>query len=166
MPASVEGSAPPEHFGPGGMNTPMTLAERELMSDQGSTPPPPPPGSGDGGYSAPPPPPPGSGDGGYAAPPPPMGGMGGPVDHPKGMTVLVLGILSLVCCSPLGIVALIMGNNALKEIDAQPGRYGNRQIVQIGRILGIIGIVFLVISIIWLLFLGGLAAISGDSSSM
>ena len=95
-----------------------------------------------------------------------MGGMGGPVDHPKGMTVLILGILSLVCCSPLGIVALVMGNNALKEIDAQPGRYGNRQIVQIGRILGIIGIVFLVISIIWLIFLGGLAAISGDSSSM
>lgn len=135
------------------------------MSDQGSTPPPPPPGSGDGGYSAPPPPPPGSGDGGYAAPPPPMGGMGGPVDHPKGMTVLILGILSLVCCSPLGIVALVMGNNALKEIDAQPGRYGNRQIVQIGRILGIIGVVLLVLSIIWIIFFGGLAMISGNSTS-
>jgi hypothetical protein len=89
---------------------------------------------------------------------------GGAVDHPKGITVLVLGILSIVCCSPLGIVALIMGNNALKEIDAQPGRYSNRQLVQIGRILGIVGIVFLVLSIIWLLFLGGLAAVSGDNS--
>jgi Domain of unknown function (DUF4190)/M penetrans paralogue family 26 len=129
------------------------------MSDQGSPPPPPPPppGSGDGGgYYAPPPP-----GGGYNAPPPPMGG--GPVDHPKGITVLVLGILSLVCCSPLGIVALVMGNNALKEIDAQPGRYSNRQIVQIGRILGIIGIVFLVITIIWFLFLGGLTALSGSN---
>ena len=109
------------------------------MSDQGSTPPPPPPpGSGDGGYSAPPPPPPGSGDGGYgggySAPPPPMGDWEARWTTPKGMTVLILGILSLVCCSPLGIVALAMGNNALKEIDAQPGRYGNRQIVQIGRI--------------------------------
>ena len=90
--------------------------------------------------------------------------MGGPVDHPKGITVLVLGILSIVCCSPLGIVALIMGNNALKEIDAQPGRYSNRQIVQIGRILGIIGIVLLVLGLIWVLFLGGLAAISGDNN--
>ena len=89
------------------------------MSDYGSTPPPPPPGSGDGGYG-----------GGYAAPPPVGGGMGGPVDHPKGMTVLILGILGIVCCSPLGIVAFFMGNTALKEIDAQPGRYGNRQIVQ------------------------------------
>jgi hypothetical protein len=131
------------------------------MSDYGS-PPPPPPGSGSGeggGYAAPPP----GGGGPYGAPPPPMGG--GPVDHPKAITVLILGILSLVCCSPLGIVALIMGNNALKEIDSQPGRYGNRQTVQIGRILGIIGIVLLVLSIIWLVFLGGLAAVSGGNST-
>jgi hypothetical protein len=93
-----------------------------------------------------------------------MGGAGGPVDHPKGITILVLGILSLVCCSPLGIAAFIMGNNALKEIDAEPGRYGNRQIVQIGRILGIIGMVLLVVSILWLLFAGGIAAISGSNN--
>ena len=124
------------------------------MSDYGSTPPPPPPpGSGDGGYG-----------GGYAAPPPVGGGMGGPVDHPKGMTVLILGILGIVCCSPLGIVAFVMGNNALKEIDAQPGRYGNRQIVQIGRILGIVAMVLLVLSILWIVFFGGLAAVSGSSS--
>lgn len=109
------------------------------MSDYGSTPPPPPP-------------------------PPPSGGPGA-VDHPKGMTILILGILSLVCCSPLGIAAWLMGNNALKEIDAQPGRYGNRQTVQIGRILGIIGIVLLVLGLIWVVFLGGLAAISGDTST-
>lgn len=110
------------------------------MSDYGSTPPPPPP------------------------PPPPMGGPGA-VDHPKGMTILILGILSLVCCSPLGIAAWLMGNTALKEIDAQPGRYGNRQIVQIGRILGIIGTVLLLLGIVWLLFLGGLAAVSGGFES-
>lgn len=103
----------------------------------------------------------------YSATPPPVpgGGMGGPVDHPKGVTVLVLGILSIVCCSPLGIAAFVMGNNALKEIDAQPGRYGNRQIVQIGRILGIVGMVLLVLGVIWVVFLGGLAAISGGTST-
>ena len=108
------------------------------MSDYGSTPPPP--------------------------PPPPMGGPGA-VDHPKGMTILVLGILSLVCCSPLGIAAWLMGNSALKEIDAQPGRYGNRQIVQIGRILGIIGTILLALTVIWFVFLGGLAAVSGGFDS-
>ena len=127
------------------------------MSDYGSTPPPPPP-----------PPPPGSGEGGggYAAPPPPGGGLGGgPVDHPRGITILVLGILSVVCCSPLGIAAWLMGNTALREIDAEPGRYGNRQIVQIGRILGIIGVVLLLLSIVWIIFFGGLAMISGNSTS-
>ena len=125
------------------------------MSDYGSTPPPPPPPGG-GGYAAPPP---GAG-GTYGA-----GGQGFPVDHPKGMTVLVLGILSILCCAPLGIAAWVMGNTALREIDAQPGRYGNRQLVQIGRILGIIGVVLLVLGLLWVFLLGGLAVLSGDSSS-
>jgi len=100
--------------------------------------------------------------GGY---PPSYGGYGYPAqtEHPQGTTILILGILSIVCCGVLGPVAWVMGNNALKEIDAQPGRYSNRQIVQIGRILGIIGIVFLVITIIWFLFLGGLTALSGSN---
>lgn len=106
----------------------------------------------------------------YGTPPPPpplaAGGMGGgAVDHPKGITILVLGILSVLCCSPLGIAAFLMGNNALREIDAAPGRYGNRQIVQIGRILGIVGMVFLVLSLLWVIFFGGLAALSGSSST-
>lgn len=96
-------------------------------------------------YGTPPPP-----------PPPPYGGPAGPVDHPKGITILVLGILSVVCFQPLGIAAWLMGNTALKEIDAEPGRYGNRQIVQIGRILGIVGtillIVGIVIGVLWLAF--------------
>lgn len=138
------------------------------MSDYGSTPPPP-PGGGGGGYdggSTPPPPPSGGGyDGGaYGAPPTPAGQPQGG-DHPKGMTILVLGILSLVCCSPLGIAAWVMGNKALKEIDSAPGRYNNRQLVSIGRILGIIGTVLLVLSIIWIVFLGGLAVLSGDTTS-
>ena len=106
----------------------------------------------------------------YGTPPPPPpiadGGMGGgAVDHPKGITILVLGILSVLCCSPLGIAAFLMGNNALKEIDAAPGRYSNRQLVQIGRILGIVGMVFLVLSLLWIIFFGGLAALSGGSST-
>lgn len=134
------------------------------MSDYGSPPPPPPPGGGD--YSAPPPP------GGGHYPPPPMGGapygggpQGYPVDHPKGMTVLILGILSLVCCGPLGIVAWVMGNTALREIDAQPGRYGNRQLVQIGRILGIVGGGLFLLGILAFLFFGGMTLIFGSTSS-
>lgn len=89
--------------------------------------------------------------------------MGGPIDHPRGVMILVLGILSLVCCSPLGIVAWVMGNTALREIDAAPAQYRNRQVVQIGRILGIIGTVLLILSLLWVLFFGGLAVLSGNN---
>lgn len=86
------------------------------------------------------------------------------IEHPKGTTILILGILGLVCCSPLGVAAFFMGNTALKEIDAAPGRYSNRGVVQAGRICGIISCVLLALSILWLFALGGLAAISGSSS--
>ncbi|HEY0237333.1 MAG TPA: DUF4190 domain-containing protein [Friedmanniella sp.] len=63
-----------------------------------------------------------------------------PFDHPSGTTVLVLGILSLVLCPIIGIFAITMGNRALREIDADPYAYRNRQSVAIGRILGIVAV--------------------------
>ena len=52
----------------------------------------------------------------------------------------------LICCSPLGIAAIILGNSAKSEI-ASTGQ-GGRGMAQAGFILGIIGLVFMVISII------------------
>jgi hypothetical protein len=62
-----------------------------------------------------------------------------PVDHPQGTTILVLGILGLITCPILAVVAWVMGNGALREIDAAPGRYANRGNVAAGRICGIVG---------------------------
>ncbi len=74
------------------------------------------------------------------------GGPAVPQPHPQGTTVLVLGIVGLVVCFIAGIVALVMGNKALKEIDANPGAYNNRQNVVIGGIwLQVIGIIIYVI---------------------
>lgn len=95
----------------------------------------------------PPGPPPGYGPAPYGGPPPGYGGYGyGPVpqEHPQGTIVLVLGILGLVACQLLGPVAWVMGNNALKEIDADPGRYSNRGNVNAGRICGIVATVLIV----------------------
>ena len=106
---------------------------------------------------------PGQGPGGYGQNPY-QGGYGGPVPqpHPQGTTVLVLGIVGLVICGIAGIVALVMGNKALKEIDANPAAYNNRQTVVIGRVLGIISIVLwaigLVFSIIYFIFIGSMIA--------
>jgi len=98
--------------------------------------------------SMPPPPPPGYSPG-YQPYSQPAG-----VDHPNGTTVLVLGILSLVVCGLLGPVAWVMGNNAIKEMDAQPGLvFRNRGNVTAGRICGIIGSVFLVLSVLAVVFM-------------
>ena len=64
-----------------------------------------------------------------------------PQPYAQATTVLVLGILGLVVCFICGIFAITMGNKGLKEIDANPAAYNNRQTVVIGRVLGIISVV-------------------------
>jgi uncharacterized membrane protein YjgN (DUF898 family) len=107
----------------------------------------------------------------YGAPPPPAAAPQysqgpGPVEHPKGTLILILGILSLVCLSILGPFAWVMGNRAIQEIDANPGAYSNRGTVQAGRICGIIGTVLLVLGAIWLIILvaTGMFASLGSTS--
>lgn len=105
------------------------------------------------------PPPPGYGYGagyGYATP---------AYNHPNGTKILVLGILSLVLCQVLGPVAWVMGNNALREIDAAGGVAANRGNVVAGRVCGIIASVLLILGV--LLWVGILvfAAALGSSSN-
>lgn len=103
----------------------------------------------------------------YGTPPPPAPQYNqgpGPVEHPKGTLILILGILSIVCLSILGPFAWVMGNRAIQEIDANPSGYTNRGIVQAGRICGIVGTVLLILSVIWLVILvatGAFTAMSG-----
>jgi hypothetical protein len=78
----------------------------------------------------------------------------GPREHPQGTLILILGIASIVCIQLLGPVAWIMGNRAIREIDANPGAYSNRGTVNAGRICGIIGTVFLVVGVItWIILI-------------
>ena len=126
----------------------------------GSYPPPPPPVSG--GY---PPPPPRAGlPGGYPpAPPegvyPPAyavgpGGMplGAGMKPNRGGLVLALGIVGLLCCGPVSIVAYIMGKNDLAAMIVGQMDPSGRSNTNIGRILGIVGMVFLVLQIVWIAF--------------
>nr|WP_166139931.1 DUF4190 domain-containing protein [Nocardioides ochotonae] len=73
-----------------------------------------------------------------------------PTEHPRGTTILVLGILSIVCCGIFtGIPAIVMGKNALREIDAQPpGAFSNRGTVNTGYICGIVGTVLFVVGLV------------------
>lgn len=92
-------------------------------------------------YSEPPPPQ-------YGAPQPPYGGMPAP-NHPRATLILVLGIVSIVCCGLFtGIPAIVMGRKALSEIDAAPGQFGGRGQVNAGYICGIIGTALSVLGIL------------------
>ncbi len=78
----------------------------------------------------------------------------------RGTLILVLGILSLVVCSPLGIAAWIMGAGDLKEMDAGTMDPGGRGSTQAGKICGIIGTILLIVGVIifGIIFTFGLAA--------
>lgn len=81
-------------------------------------------------------PPQGPYGGGY----PPHGyGPPRPPDHPEAITVLVLGILSVVVCPLIGPFAWSKGNHAMEEINASGGAIGGYNMVQAGRICGIVG---------------------------
>ena len=74
-------------------------------------------------------------------------------EQSQATTILVLGILSLICCGLIGIAAWIMGTNELKAIDEGRRPPENRGTANAGRICGIIGVA------LW--GLGTILAISG-----
>ena len=78
----------------------------------------------------------------------------------RGTLILVLGILGLVVCAPLGIAAWIMGAGDLKEMDAGTMDPSGRGVTQAGKICGIIGTILLIIGlvIVGMVFLFGFAA--------
>lgn len=66
----------------------------------------------------------------------------------RATTVLVLGILSLVVCAPLGIAAWIMGNRDLREMSSGLMDPSGRDSTSAGRVCGIIGTVLFIVSIV------------------
>ena len=120
------------------------------MSDAGSYPPPPPPGSGGGGYAA----------------PPPIGGPGGsPPDNKLVWSILV----TLFCCLPFGIVAIIKSAEVNSKWSAGDVAGANQSAADAGKwikwsviawaISAVIGVVFWILIVV-------LAASSSSSSGM
>ena len=92
-------------------------------------------------------------------------GYGQQVDHPQGTVILVLGILGLVFCQILGPVAWVMGNTALREIDANPAAYSNRSNVAVGRMLGIIASVLIILGLIAIVAIFAITFLGSSASS-
>ena len=62
--------------------------------------------------------------------------------------VLVLGVLSLIICAPLGIAAWVMGAGDLREMDAGLRVADGRSTTKVGMICGIIGTVLFVLQVL------------------
>jgi ABC-type Fe3+ transport system permease subunit len=78
-------------------------------------------------------------------------------EQSQATTILVLGILSIVCCGLLGIAAWVMGNNELKAIDEGRRPPENRGTANAGRICGIVGVALTALGLV--LALSGILAI-------
>lgn len=70
----------------------------------------------------------------------------------NGVLILVLGILGLILCPPIGIIAWIMGHQELNKI--RLGQVSNQDegLARAGKILGIIGTIYFIVITILLAF--------------
>lgn len=66
----------------------------------------------------------------------------------RGTLILVLGILSLIVCAPLGIAAWIMANGDLKDMDAGHMDPEGRSLTQGGKICGMISTILMGLSLL------------------
>jgi hypothetical protein len=66
----------------------------------------------------------------------------------RATVVLVLGILSLIVCAPLGIAAWIMGGNDLSAMRSGRMDPSGESLTAVGRILGIIGTVLFGVGVV------------------
>jgi xanthosine utilization system XapX-like protein len=78
----------------------------------------------------------------------------------RASVVLVLGILSLIACAPLGIVAWVMGRNDLTAMRSGRMDRSGESLTGLGQILGIIGTMLFGLGIVggllWLTVVGTL----------
>ena len=78
--------------------------------------------------------------------------------------ILVLGILSLVICQPLGIVAWVMGNGDLKAMDAGTMDPSGRSTTNAGRICGMIATILMIVGAVILVLVFGLGLMGAIAS--
>lgn len=85
----------------------------------------------------------------------------------RGAVILVLGIVSLVVCAPLGFVPWIMANGDLREMRSGYLDPEGEGLTNAGRILGIVACalffipLLIVVVVFTVMFLAGLAAAAG-----
>ena len=77
------------------------------------------------------------------------------LEQHRGFMILVLGIMSIICCNLLGIAAWVMANEDLARMDRGQMDSSGRGLTQAGKICGIIALGFfalgIVLQIVWVM---------------
>ena len=161
------------------------------MSDQDRPPEPPPyPPQSDPWY--PPPPLPGApGPPRWAppaggAPPPPLGPPGtppgpnpyAPGPHPyasppgtgsrtnsNALVSLIIGVVSLAVCQPLGLLAFFLGRTARREIAASQGHQDGDGLAVAGQVIGLVSVGIFVLSIVAVVVIVAISLITAAATS-
>jgi heme/copper-type cytochrome/quinol oxidase subunit 4 len=81
--------------------------------------------------------------------PQPMAGTSMGMKPARGGTVLTLGILGIVICFILGIIAWVMGSGDLKEMREGKRDPSGEQMTKAGMICGIIGTILGILGFLW-----------------
>ena len=75
-----------------------------------------------------------------------------PLAPHRGGPILALGILGIVLCFICGIIAWVMGNNDLREMDAGMMDPSGQGLTQAGKICGMVSVILVIAGIcIWLI---------------
>ena len=82
----------------------------------------------------------------------------------RGTLILILGILGLVICGPLGIAAWVMGNGDLKEMDAGALDPSGRSLTNAGRICGMIACILMIIGVVVMIAVFGLGLLGAATN--
>lgn len=82
------------------------------------------------------------------------------IPHPQAAVSMVLGIVGVTFCPPVGIGGLVLGKRTRREIDAEPQRYSGRGMATAGFVLGIIATALSALFVL-LVLLGVVGAIVG-----
>lgn len=69
---------------------------------------------------------------------------------------MITGILGLLCCGPVGIVSIILGISAKKEIETSGGTQTGGGMATAGIVLGALAILWMIIATI-LILSGGMS---------
>lgn len=83
----------------------------------------------------------------------------------RGVAVLVLGILGLVLCFICGIIAWVMGNGDLREMDAGRMDPSGRGMTPAGKICGMISVILACLGVAFYLFFIVLAIGAGAAGA-